>query len=122
MPPLPKEAAMASKLLRKEVSKLKKEDLVASIKEMLEEEYKTLSHKDYAAIYADEYHRRPADDDDRFAMIAHNKNREMVAKLKKKELEDMFLAYLEIKDTGYLGPTEDVEPRIPSHLAPAEGS
>jgi len=104
---------MASKLFRKEVAKKKKEDLLAAIKEMMAEEFRLLPPREYARLYELEYHRRATDPDEIFARIAYNKNVEALGKLRKKPLEDLYVAYLEIKDTGYRGPASEADPKLP---------
>lgn len=108
---------MATKQFRKDVQKLKKEELLAAVRKMMDEEFKVLSKKEYAATYEQEHQRRASDTDATFAVVAHNKNIAMLPKMKKKDLEDIYIAYLEIKDTGYRGPTEDVEPKLPAPSA-----
>lgn len=104
---------MASKLFRKEIAKKKKEDLLSAIKDMMAEEFKILPPKDYARTYELEYHRRSSDPDEIFSRIAYNKNVEALGKLRKKPLEDLYIAYLEIKDSGYRGPAAEVDPKLP---------
>ncbi|MFN7971177.1 MAG: hypothetical protein U0166_02330 [Acidobacteriota bacterium] len=48
---------MASKNFRKEVAKLKKEDLATAVKQMMDDEFKALSQGD-ADVYALEHNRR----------------------------------------------------------------
>ena len=90
-----------------------KQQALAAIKEMMAEEFKILPPQDYARLYELEHHRRATDPDEIFARIAYNKNVEALGKLRKKPLEDLYVAYLEIKDSGYRGPAGEVEPKLP---------
>ena len=105
---------MASKTARKAVAKKKKDDLVQAIRGFMEEEFETLSAEEYGRIYAQEFHKREGDSADIFSRIAYNKNLEMLSKLRKKPLEDLYVAYLEIKESGFKGPVSDKDPEIPS--------
>lgn len=104
---------MASKQLRKDVAKKKKDELVSFIREHMEKEFEALPAQDYAAIYELEYNRRERDTDEIFARVAFNKNLEMLAKLKKKPLEDLYIAYLEIRESEFKGPATEADPKLP---------
>lgn len=104
---------MASKNFRKEVAKLKKEDLATAVKQMMDDEFKALSRKEYADVYALEHNRRSGDSDDTFARVAYSKNTQLLAKAKKKDLEDLYVAYMEIKDAAFSGPETDADPSLP---------
>lgn len=103
---------MASREFRKKVAKLKKKEIQDAVLALVEEESRALTPKEYVGVYGTEFKRRASDSLPVYVTITKNRNREIVNKMKKKELENLYVAYLEIRKNRFKGPASDADPEI----------